>query len=1216
MLSIEQVFHNTTVGVEGLVCQQSIGRIGIANTKFFFACLFIALALATTTANAQLSDRWSCIGNCNVAIPNGDVSSPPSGNSTYEFITTSGAPWGQGQIQGVGGTNGSNLKLFIPNVNAGDNLEFNFNYVTSDGAGFSDYAWAGILNTNSQSISDYLFTARTVVNGNTSPGFGLPLNSATLTPSTSAIIPHATNWSALGDYSSGYCFAVGCGSTGWIHSSYTVLNSGSLNVVFGVSNWLDTSYDSGLAIDEITLNNNEIVFQSFVQSNNLFQTTIDQANSFYLASNLGGTVLPVFEGGTLRIDNAATYAGNFTLDTSVTNTIDANGRAAVFSGIFSDATAGGNIIIADGGGGGVITFSNANTYTGSTTIQAGATLALSGNGSIAQSATVYNAGTIDISQTTAGASLNNLIADGSVILGAKNLTLLYTPYLKGTAANFSGAGSVILPSHQSTGVFVVSFGGALNNTGDLIIGDFNEVYIGSPFGNNTAGSVVGNIQNSGFLGFSRTDTSTYSGVISGSGTVNKVNAGTIIFTAANTYTGATRVASGSTLALSGAGGIASSSSLLDSGIFDISATTSGASVASLSGIGSVVLGAQTLTLTAANDTFSGVIGGTGGLIIAAGTETLSGTNTYTGGTTVNTGATLVGTTTSLQGAIADAGTLTFNQSTSGTYAGVISGAGSVSLSGTGTVTLSGANTYTGGTTVTGGTLVVTGKIGAVAVTNGTLQGTGTVGTTTIATGSTLSPGVNGAPGILNISGNLTMAAGANYAVAVTPTAASKVIVSGSSNVDGAVTATFAAGNYIVGQKFAIVESTGLVTGSFASLTHAGAALPVYLTDNLSYTSNYVYLNIAPKYLTPVLPTVSPSNLTNTATAIDAAVTAGGIPTGGMLAFYSQTGAALAGSITQAEGQVGANVSTAVTQSFAPFLKTMTDQCATGSDQDASTSCVWGSVYGGHTGIAANVTTGAASLSGSNVGLAMGGQQNAADGSAVLGVSVAIGQQTFSSGNGTGISHDLMFGLYGYKSILDHGYISGSLGYANLDVTTTRTLTVAGTDVLTGKVHAQELGGRVEGGYHVSLDNQSRLTPYLAGSLQNIVTPAYAEGVQSGTSSFALSYLAQNNTLSHTEAGAHLDRSFQLDDDTNLTAQYTIGWSHQLDYSPVSSVSFQSLSGSSFKLNGIKPANDTAVLGLNLQAQKAKGLSYGVRVDSQIGPGTTIIEAAGNVAYRW
>ena len=114
----------------------------------------------------------------------------------------------------------------------------------------------------------------------------------------------------------------------------------------------------------------------------------------------------------------------------------------------------------------------------------------------------------------------------------------------------------------------------------------------------------------------------------------------------------------------------------------------------------------------------------------------------------------------------------------------------------------------------------------------------------------------------------------------------------------------------------------------------------------------------------------------------------------------------------------------------------------------------------------------------------------------------------------------------------------------------------------------------------------------------------------------MSYLSQKNTFGRTEAGTHLDRSFQLDDDTNLTAQGTIGWSHQLGYSPTSTVSFQSLSGSSFLLNGIKPANDTAVIGLNLQAQKTTGLSFGVRLDSQVGAGTTIIQAAGNVAYRW
>jgi hypothetical protein len=72
----------------------------------------------------------------------------------------------------------------------------------------------------------------------------------------------------------------------------------------------------------------------------------------------------------------------------------------------------------------------------------------------------------------------------------------------------------------------------------------------------------------------------------------------------------------------------------------------------------------------------------------------------------------------------------------------------------------------------------------------------------------------------------------------------------------------------------------------------------------------------------------------------------------------------------------------------------------------------------------------------------------------------------------------------------------------------------------------------------------------------------------------------------------------------------------LGYNPISTVSFQSLIGSSFKLSGIKPANDMAVLGLNLQAQKATGLSFGVRLDSQVGAGTTILQATGTVAYRW
>ncbi len=78
---------------------------------------------------------------------------------------------------------------------------------------------------------------------------------------------------------------------------------------------------------------------------------------------------------------------------------------------------------------------------------------------------------------------------------------------------------------------------------------------------------------------------------------------------------------------------------------------------------------------------SGAITGTGGLSLTdAGTLILSGTNSYSGGTTVSAG-TLQGTTASLQGSITNNAALVFNQATDGTYAGTISGTGTVGKSG-------------------------------------------------------------------------------------------------------------------------------------------------------------------------------------------------------------------------------------------------------------------------------------------------------------------------------------------------------------------------------------------------------------------------------------------------------------------------------------------------------------------------------------------------------
>lgn len=142
---------------------------------------------------------------------------------------------------------------------------------------------------------------------------------------------------------------------------------------------------------------------------------------------------------------------------------------------------------------------------------------------------------------------------------------------------------------------------------------------------------------------------TYSGVLSGTGgALTLSTAGTATLTGTNTYTGATTIGSSTTLALSGSGSVATSSGVANSGTFDISATTSGASIKSYSGAGTTTLGAQTLTITNAAGAYSGGISGTGGVILSAGTQTLSGTKNYSGGTTVNGGTlTVSGTNTNI-----------------------------------------------------------------------------------------------------------------------------------------------------------------------------------------------------------------------------------------------------------------------------------------------------------------------------------------------------------------------------------------------------------------------------------------------------------------------------------------------------------------------------------------------------------------------------------------
>lgn len=225
------------------------------------ACLAALVLGLTTSASADpIPVGWTCSGTCGSLGANGVVSLSPTGNSSYQYVSTAGGSVGTGALPtGALGneTNGSTLATTVFSATAGTALNFYFNYVTSDGAGFADYAWAELFDSANNPVS-LLFTARTVPSGSIVPGTGLPPPAATLTPSSVPIIPGGPTWSPLGSYS-GSCFAAGCGYTGWVNSNYTIATAGNYYLEVGVTNWADQLFDSGLAMDGVTVGGVPIV---------------------------------------------------------------------------------------------------------------------------------------------------------------------------------------------------------------------------------------------------------------------------------------------------------------------------------------------------------------------------------------------------------------------------------------------------------------------------------------------------------------------------------------------------------------------------------------------------------------------------------------------------------------------------------------------------------------------------------------------------------------------------------------------------------------------------------------------------------------------------------------------------------------------------------------------------------------------------------------------
>ena len=837
---------------------------------------------------------------------------------------------------------------------------------------------------------------------------------------------------------------------------------------------------------------------------------------------------------------------------------------------------------------------------------------------LVDAATVSTTSTALFSAPMTGAGSLTVDGAGTVTLAGSNTYSGATKINPGATLALAGTGSIA----ASTGVVA---NGALDISGTTAGASINAL-------SGSGGVALGN------QALTLNGTASFAGVIAdgglngGSGGTLTVATGTQTLSGVSTYTGLTTINPGATLALAGTGSIAASSGVAANGTLDITGTTAGASVAGLSGTGSVALGTQSLTLARANGTFAGSIGGTGGLAITGGAQALTGVNTYTGGTQISGGATLA--VASDSGLGAPTGGLAFNNGTlqalasfssaraitvatgggtintdsyTVTLTGPISGNDSLTMAGnvitTGTVQVGGVHIITGGTTSVNGAL--TAQALYVSPT-GTLRGTGNVGSPMYIDG-TVAPG--NSPGTLHVSAPVVLAAGsvAHFDIDGTGTGTgagtgagnySRMVVTGAGNsvtlggqidpqlrgITGSATNTYTPP---LGQTFQIISAEGGVQGGFAGLRQPNG-LAVGTRFDALYGANAVSLVVTPaNYGNLGLAGLAQSaNQAAVGAALQAVRPAAGTTMtmaqdSVFVPLYSLSGSTLGPALDQIAPTIYGDAMMAQRQSWYLFGSAINDQidARRGMHSNASAQTVAdgaGRTYW-MTGLGQFASVPSAGTSGYNTtagGVAVG-MDMALDVQGLVGVAAGFGNQTITASNAASYNgNTYQFAAYG--SWRNGGaFLDAQAGGGFADGTALRPQSYYGT-IANGGTSGVQGGGSLRGG--MQLDGGPwRLEPSLMLAGVSVGQNSLTE-TQGGPMGLAVGNASTASLQSLLAAQA--ERRIPLNDRMAVVPAAQLGWQHEfLNVSARTSAALQALPGAAFSVLSAPVGRDAAVIGL-------------------------------------
>jgi fibronectin-binding autotransporter adhesin len=439
----------------------------------------------------------------------------------------------------------------------------------------------------------------------------------------------------------------------------------------------------------------------------------------------------------LNINDLTDLGGGHITDSGAAATL------SVIGGNFSGVIDGGLNLIVNSS---QLTLSGANAYTGTTTINPGATLILGNDGTAGSvPGAITDNGVLAINRSD-NVVVNNVSGTGLLRQIGDGVTTL------GTGLSYTGGTQISGGTLAVNDPSALGSGGVVTSGGELLAGATES--IGNQLtmnGNFTIAAAHGQtltIGTGGWFLSASGQTITF-GAPGQDGTVLWSTSPGAIGNPGNGYT--ILVQAGTLRAADSNFGLLfnydTRTAIRPAGTIDAAGFSF--TVNDLEGGGHIIDSGGAATLTVNGGSFSGGIGGPLALVVTGNPLTLSGNNTYTGGTTINSGATLTlgngGTTGSVPGAITDNGILAINRSDSFVVNNV-SGTGQLQQIGPGVTGLGTGLSYSGGTLIGAGALVVN---SAAALGSGGL---------TISGGELLAGATESIGNHLTMSGNFTIAA--------------------------------------------------------------------------------------------------------------------------------------------------------------------------------------------------------------------------------------------------------------------------------------------------------------------------------------------------------------------------------------------------------------------------------------------------------------------------